>query len=201
MSIGHAFSYKVITIGLILLIISCTQQNSRQIKDPPNCGFEKYLNNPNVSQLAKNIYLNKNWNLNNDKEALSILDSLTAKDKDSRAFYFKVSTLTYRKSDGYFSEALGLAGYEYVKNNPSEFAGYFDNKECFKEKDLETWTDIIMLEFQIMEEKEYSQPIADNFFNELKRNCRDCSSSKKETIEKFSRLLKQKWSTFLKNID
>lgn len=41
-------------------------------------------------------------------------------------------TKTHKKSDGYFSEGLGLAGKEYVENNTKEFISNFDNKDmCF----------------------------------------------------------------------
>jgi hypothetical protein len=169
--------------------------------DNYNCDFDKFINDPKTPKLAKDIYLDNEWNLNNDNEALALLDSLTAKDKSSRQFYFKVVTKSEKKSDGYFSEGLGNIGYEYVLNNTQEFASYFDNTQCHTDNDLATWADILILEFGIVGEGEYDKPIVENYIAKLKSNCKDCSSTQKETINKFGLTLNDKWKEFLKNID
>jgi hypothetical protein len=86
-------------------------------KEFHNCNFDEFIADKKTPKLAKDIYLDNDWNLRNDNEALALLDSLTAKNNQSRPFYFKVVTKTYLKSDGYFSEGLGLAGKEYVENS------------------------------------------------------------------------------------
>lgn len=60
-----------------------------EYKEFYNCNFDKFVNDPKTPKLAKDIYLDKEWNLNNDTEALALLDSLTAKDKTSRPFFLK----------------------------------------------------------------------------------------------------------------
>jgi hypothetical protein len=170
-------------------------------KEFHKCDLDKFIADKKTPKLAKDIYLDKDWNLSKDNEALALLDSLTAKNKPSRPFYFKVVTKTYQKSDGYFSEGLGLAGKEYVESNTKEFISNFDNKNCFTDSDLTTWADIVILEFSISGEGEYDKPIIDNYIKKLKSNCNDCSPTQKENINKFGVKLKNKWQNFLKNID
>jgi hypothetical protein len=181
--------------------IDQNEVNSNEYKEFNQCDFDKFLNDPKTPKLAKDIYLNKKWDLNNDTEALALLDSLTARDKSARPFYFKVVTKTKKKSDGYFSEGLGLAGYEFIENHTQEFSSYFDNKLCHTDNDLATWADIVIMEFSISGEGNYDKPIVDDYIKKLKSNCKDCSTTKKETINKFGLTLKEKWNEFLKHID
>jgi len=181
--------------------IDQNEVNSNEYKEFNQCDFDKFLNDPRTPKLAKDIYLNKEWDLRNDTEALALLDSLTAKDKTSRPFYFKVVTKSEKKSDGYYSEGLGYAGYNYVVNNTQEFASYFDNKQCHTDNDLATWADIVIMEFSISGEGSYDKPIVDDYLKKLKSNCKDCSTTQKGTINKFGLTLKEKWNEFLKNID
>jgi hypothetical protein len=162
------------------------------------CNFDNLIADKKTPTLAKDIYLDKNWNLNNDNEALALLDSLTAKNKTSRAFYVKVVTKTYAKSDGYFSEALGLAGKEYIENNTAAFISNFDHKECFTPIDLNTWADIVMLEMKINDDGNSDNPIVDEYVKKLQSNCKNCSPTQKENIDQFGVILQHKWKTFLK---
>jgi len=175
--------------------------NSNEYKQFDFCQCDKFINDVKTPKLAKDIYLDNDWNLSNDNEALALLDSLTAKNKASRPFYFKVVTKTYKKSDGYFSEGLGLTGKEYVENNTKEFIANFDNKNCFTDNDLTTWAKIVILEFSISGEGEYDKPIIDEYIKKLKSNCNDCSPTQKENINKFGLTLKKEWKEFLKHID
>lgn len=77
-------------------------------------------------------------------------------------------TKAKKKSDGYFSEGLGLFGYEFVLNNTPEFATYFENKVCHTDNDLETWAEIVIMEFSIGSEGEYDKPIVDDYIKKLK---------------------------------
>lgn len=172
-----------------------------EYKEYYNCDFEKFVNDPNTPKLAKAIYLDKEWNLSNDNEALALLDSLNAKDKSSRQFYFKVVTKTQKKSDGYFSEGLGYAGYNFVLKNTQEFASFFDINLCHTDIDLATWADIIIMEFSIGDEGRFDKPIVENYIRKLKSNCRDCSTTQKETLQKFGFILQEKWTEFLKELN
>ena len=167
------------------------------------CNFDEFLNYKNTPQLAKLIYLDKDWNLNRDNEALALLDSLNSKTHTSRVFYFRVVTNTYKKADGYFSEALGLAGKEFVEKNTSEFASFFNNQECFSRKDLETWADIVLLDFQIEQdnvETTKDEHLIYGYCRKLKKQSLTFSKIQQETIADFTIILEKKWGDFLKNI-
>lgn len=165
------------------------------------CQFEEFANDTSTPKLAKDIYLDNEWDLSNDIEALALLDSLTAKDKFSRPFYFKIITKTYEKSDGYFSEGLGYVGKEFVESNTKEFAAYFDDKECFSDDDLTTWGKIVMMEFELIADNKPNKSLMHNYVNELKTNCQDCSIIQKEIIDKFCLILNQQWKEILEYID
>lgn len=164
-----------------------------------DCNFDRFLNDQETPKIAKELYANR-YKLNDD-EPLSLLEYLNAKDTNKRQFYFRVITNSYTVSDGAYSEGLGNIGKEYVENKTQEFASYFDIKPCFSDEDLETWADIAILEFSIIGEGDYENPIIDDFNRKLEANCKDCSASQKITIGKFGRLLKKKWQDYLKTID
>lgn len=168
-----------------------------------NCEIDNFLNDNNVPKLAKDIYFDNDWDLSNDNETLALLDSLSAKNKTSRPFYFKVITKTYKKSDGYFSEGLGFAGKEYVENNTREFASYFDNRQCFTDKDLETWCDIVLLEIELEQdniETTKEEHYIYGYCRKLRKQSEKFPKTQKETISKFIKILEKKWSEFLKHI-
>lgn len=166
-----------------------------------NCNFDSFISDKKTPKLAKDIYLDNNWNLSNDKEALALLDSLTTKNRLSRPFYFKVITKTYKKSDGYFSEGLGLAGKEYVEKHTKDFASNFDNKDCFTNNDLETWADIVLLEIQLQQdniETTKEEHIIYGYCRKLKKQSENYADTQKETISKFTKILQIKWREILK---
>lgn len=190
----------------VVILFSCINalthaQNSKVQKESDPCNFQRFITDPKTPALAKKIYLHKDWNFENDYESLALLDSLTAKDKSSRSFYFMVITQSESKSDGYYSEALGGVGYDYILNNTQEFASYFDHNECHTEKDLAIWANIVILELSIVEEGNFDKAISEDFTTILNSNCISCSTSQKETIVKFGLILKDKWNEFLKNQD
>ncbi|MBK8845931.1 MAG: hypothetical protein IPO27_04875 [Bacteroidetes bacterium] len=178
--------------------IAENEVSSNEYKEFYRCDFDIFLNDPKTPKIAKDIYFDKEWNLSTDDKILALLDSLTAKDKNSRPFYFKVVTKTEKKADGYFAEGLAYAGYNYVLNNTQEFASYFDNKQCHTDNDLAIWAHIVILEFSIREEGSYDKTKVDDYIKKLKSNCKNCSATQKETINKFELALKENWNEFLK---
>lgn len=206
--------------GFVVVLFGCNQSNNQAEnkvslidsgnikKDTFNlktektnrCDFSKYLNDPHTSPLARKLFNGEVMNLDND-DPLYLLDSLMAQDIDARPFYFKVITNSYKSSDGYYSEGLGDVGKNFIENNTIEFASYFDNKDCFDDSDLKTWADITILEFGISGENKdgtYDKTIVDVYTQNLTLNCKDCSANQKATIDNFSKILKLKWSEFLK---
>jgi len=215
----------VISSGLLFLIFACQHVSENpevsdgnkelvpvlkdSVKDPDQgldnasadpCSFDVYFRSPKTSKLAKDIYSDSDWDLNNDTEALALLDSLTAKDAGARPFYFKVVTKSKKKSDGYYSEGLGLTGKEYIEKHTIEFLNYFENPECFTDEDLETWADIVLLEFSLGIDNDYNKTIVSDYCKVLNKNCMKCSSDQKQTLEKFSKILMNKWLSYIEQM-
>jgi hypothetical protein len=161
------------------------------------CDLDKFLNNPNILPSAKDVYSDKEWNLDNDTFMLRLLDSLFAKDNQSRSFYFKVVTKTCKKSDGYYSEALGSRGKEYIDIKTKEFLNHFINNPCFTQDDLMTWADIEMLYFSLRAE-DGNKMLVDDYLQTLDRNCDNCTSSQMEVLKRFSEALNGKWKAYTK---
>jgi hypothetical protein len=198
-----------LTLLILILFLSCGQNQTSKSESPTlpatdtstdnRWHFKKYLNDPRTPQLAKDIF-NNNWKLNDD-EPLEFLEKIHGEDKGARPFYFRVVTNSRSQSDGAYSEGLGNAGYEYVKNYPGEFSNYFIGEEAFTEKDLKTWADIVMLEFEIIGEGEYDKPLVKDYLGEVYKNCKDCSTQQKEALDRFGKYLNEQWAEFLKHVD
>ena len=214
---------NILTFGLTLILVACghksntincvekkdsvteiTHKQDSIVNDQQNLktihksDFDKFLKDPKTPKMAIELYYNT-YKLKGD-EPLDLLENLESKDKLKRWFYFRVITNSYKISDSSYAEGLGNIGEEYIKNKTQEFASYFDNKECFTDKDLETWADISMLEFSIsgqINDSVYDKVIVSNFNKKLKDNCENCKNSQKETIDKFSRLLENKYNEFI----
>jgi hypothetical protein len=164
-----------------------------------NCNFDEILADKRVPQLAKDIYFNREWSLENDNEALALLDSLQARNKSSRAFYFKVVTKSYEKSDGYYSEVLGYLGKEYIANNTAEFIAFFDNSSCFTRADLMTWTKILIGEFSIIAEENDKRTMVKNYIKYLKSNTKNCTAFQHANMNAFCVELEKEWKEYLEN--
>lgn len=178
--------------------ITLPAESSKQDKRTSTCDFDHFLQDPHTPELARNIYLDQEWNLYKDDEALALLDSLTANDKAARPFYFKVVTKSYQKADGYYSEGQGMAAYAFITGHTQEFAAYFDDTACHTSRDLEDWADMVILELMISREGEYGQPVVEEFMKKTEPACQSCTSNQKETMLRFGRLLKERWKEVVK---
>jgi hypothetical protein len=212
----------LLTIGLTLIFVACGQKNNNEksvekkdsvtlttqkqdsvmtqkedIKTIHKSDFEKFLNNPKTPKMATELYHNT-YKLKGD-EPLELLENLESKDVQKRWFYFRVITNSYKISDSSYSEGLGNVGKEYIENKTCEFATYFDNKECFTDKDLETWADIALLEFEIIGETDngYDKKIVVDYNKKIKENCKNSTTNQKATIEKFCKLLDTKYNEYI----
>jgi hypothetical protein len=186
---------KVKTVHIDSLHIDRDEINGaggQPYKESHNCNFDEFIVDKKTSKLAKDIYLNNEWNLGKDDEALALLDSLKAKNKHLRPFYCKILSLTIKKTDGYFSEALGLIGKEYVENNSVEFVNNFNYTECFTKDDLNNWADIVMLELGMYGEELATNNVVEDYIKSFRANCRKCNIEQKEISENFCQLLLNK---------
>ncbi len=185
------------TLLSILLGLSAMNGLSGQtIEAFDPCNFSAMATDKDISELARNIYFNREWSLENDNEALALLDSLQARNQSSRAFYFKVVTKSYEKSDGYYSEVLGYVGKEYVEQHTAEFIAYFDNTSCFTREDLMTWTNIVLLEFSLVVEKNDKRTIVKNYIQLLKSNVKYCTTLQQANMNAFCVELEKEWRKY-----
>lgn len=214
----------LLTIGLTLIFVACGQRSNTEkyvekkdsetlttqkqdsvvaqkvdIKTIHKSDFEKLLKDPKTPKMATELYNNK-YQMKNDNEPLELFDYLKRSNIVERMFYFRAITNTYIISDGAYSEGLGYYGKEYIANKTCEFASYFDNKECFTDKDLETWVNIALLEFEIDGESDngYDKKIVVNYNKKIKENCINATMNQKATIEKFCKLLDKKYNEYIK---
>jgi hypothetical protein len=181
---------RLLLIALFFIVFTAAAQ-------PADCNFSKYLLAPNTPQLAKDIYQGRKWNTDAQGNILGVLDSLKAKDKLSRPFYFKVVTKAYSWADGAFAEGLGAVGKAYVEHNTKEFVAYFDNPSCFTSSDLETWAEIVVLELGLMADNRSGRGFFTEYINTLNQNCKDCSAGQKATLNTFIGLLQYNWKDYL----
>jgi hypothetical protein len=158
------------------------------------CELEKFLEDPKTPKLAKELFENK---AKNDDKALEYFEKLKSSDKYERDFYFKVITNSYKNADGAYAEGLGYSGLEYIEKNTLDFLNYFENKKCFSENDLKTWVGILMLEFSLEYDNESDMDIVNIFTSKINLNCKNCNSSQKETLKKFSNYLTEEWKIYL----
>ena len=213
----------ILTIGILTFTFSCNQidkkektykENRELVPNPEgktkdsvplsgdetNCNFNKIITDPKTPKLALKLF-------NNDakysEEPLSYFDKLKNSDKETREFYFRVLTNSYKNADGAYAEGIGNLGKEFIENNPKEFATFFDNKTCFNDTDLQIWAKIALLEFEIIDENIETgkgEPLVNVFCKTLIKNSEKYTESQKVTIEKFCNLLKNEWGDFLKHI-
>ncbi len=158
------------------------------------CNFDKFLNNEKTPKLAIELYNNK---AKLSEEPLSYFGNLKSTDFQKRAFYFRVITNSYKGADGSYSEGLANFGKEFIENNTENFVSYFDKKQCFNDYDLYIWADIVISEFLIIREVEYDKLIINDYTKKLKTNCKSCSKTQQNTIDKFEKIIKRKWSDYL----
>lgn len=169
-------------------------------KSEVDCSFENILSDPKTPKLAKELFNNT---AKYSEEPLSYFDNLQNKDIQKRNFYFRVITNSYKIADGAYSEGLGNFGKEFIESYPKKFATFFDNKECFTDKDLNIWADIALLEFQIIDENIESgkgESLVSIYSKKLLKESENYTDNQKETIRKFTDYLKNGWNEYLKNI-
>lgn len=179
----------ILHITIFLLTFSAFSQSTEI-----GCEPEKFLKDPNVPLLAKELFENKAIN---DDRALDYFEKLKSSEKQERSFYFKVITNSYKNADGAYAEGLGHSGLQYIEKNTADFLNYFENKKCFSDTDLKTWVDIVLLEFLLEYENENDKNIVSGFISKTNANCKNCSASQKETLKKFSSYLTKEWDTYL----
>jgi hypothetical protein len=146
--------------------------------------LDKTLNDPTVDQYFKGIYNQEKLIIAEDSKMLSVADSLTSKDPDNDLFYFVVFTKSMNGSDGFYSEAVGLAAFNYVTKQTEEFADYFNIAPKLTDKDMDNWASYIFGEIQISRENHELQAV-DELEKQLIGNIKGARKEYKVVIEKL----------------
>lgn len=141
-----------------------------------------YIENPEVADIAKQLYLNKFKPTDND--STTMLLSL-AVDKDSllRPFYLWCLDFVIQISDGALGEYPGEPAFNYATTYPTEFFAYMDKDTTGIR--YKWWTEIIAysgVNQTISNEKQQKNQIITSMI----KNCSNCNTSTKRRIEKFA---------------
>lgn len=163
-----------------------------------NCNFDKFINDPHTPKLAKELFNNT---ATYSEEPLTYFYNLESTNISKRAFYFRVVTNSYNVADGAYAEGLGSFGKEFIENHTNEFISFFDHSECFTDEDLETWANIAILEFSLIEEDSLNKSIIDNYIATLNANCITCTAKQKVALTKFSTKLRSKYLEHFQTIN
>jgi len=196
---------------LFVLILTCCHQTTTKENQKTNSPYDsisshispeeivspyqKELNiafaNPDIDVYYKDIYEQEKLISTDDIKMLSITDSLFSNDPENDLFYFIVFTKSMNGSDGFYSEAVGLAAFEFITNNTNEFADYFNIAPKLTGRDMDNWATYICGEIQISNENHEADAIKE-LENKLLDNIKD---SRKEYENVIKRLLEKIKST------
>ncbi len=122
-------------------------KNSARSQCPPGT----YMITHNVSPLTRSIAEDKPFSLSNDTLALALLDSMySGVDEVTRRFYFWVVSRSLKRSDGYYSEGVGVTGTSHLYERPYEFISSWKN--CITKEEREQWVYYLAAEQSITSE-------------------------------------------------
>lgn len=158
-------------------------ENRRHPEYPAACHFQEYVNSPSVPKLAKQIFNHESWD-GNDAQALRFMDRLTDRDTAARAFYFRLVTDIPSNAQLDYREAFYMNATDYVTEHPASFIAFFDHKDCFNDRDMDTWVDMVAAEYGIQAENDIRSSL-EKLFKDLRYKCRQCTDGQKANMERF----------------
>lgn len=82
-------------------------------------------------------------------EFVALTDSVEKARKLPRKFYLVVLTKTLDKADGAYAEMLSDFAYNYISAHSIEFFSLFVKNSVLKERDLQRWSDMVMMELTL----------------------------------------------------
>jgi hypothetical protein len=83
---------------------------------------------------------------------LSIPDKLFTSDPRDQLFFFLVFTTSLGGTDGFYTEAVNAAAYDFILENPFTFSEYFSSIFLLEKEDLKNWASSIYGEIQLSNE-------------------------------------------------
>lgn len=123
--------------------------------------------------------------------AFMLLDSLLAKSKISRDFYFKVFNKIMERSGGMLDDAVGDYALTYVENYPKDF---LDNSKDFNEDKLASWAGNIGIELFLSSQNQ--KEAFEKSTGLSKTNCKSCDQQQLARLDSFNNLI---WTTIQQN--
>ncbi|WP_187264809.1 hypothetical protein, partial [Pontibacter beigongshangensis] len=125
-----------------------------------------------------------------DDKMLSVTDSLFSKDPSKDFFYFIVFTKSLNGADGFYSEAAGVKGTEFLTTKTESFADYFNIGPKLDDTDMRNWASSIVGEIQIEREGEEAMAI-NELESQLRKNIKYSRKEYSLVIEKFIGYIKK----------
>lgn len=144
--------------------------------------LKESLKDSSIPQYYKNVYRQGKIITGNDQLMLSITERIFTAEPNQAYFYFLVFTKSMNGADGFYSEALGLAAMDFLRENTGAFASYFDGAPELTALDMKSWAHCVYGEMQISEEGNEEQAIYD-LEKELMQNVK--GSGKEGVIARF----------------
>lgn len=145
-----------------------------------------------IDQYFKDIFTAGHLiNHPDDNLMLSITDSLFTTNQKCQLFYFIVFTKSMNKSDGFYSETIGLSATRFITEQTEYFADYFNIAPYLTDSDFSNWVDYIWGEIQISA-KNYEEESVDKLTLQLKENVKDKRKEYWIIIDRFTEELKIK---------
>ena len=144
-----------------------------------------YLNNPNVSPLAKALYNGTFRPEDEDNDSTTELLKLIITDNSEiRPFYRWCLDLTIQISDGALAEYPGEPALKYAIKFPKEFLEYLNNDTSWGR--YSRWTEIITYSGL----PAYNKDSTDNYnyiVQKMSANCKGCPKQTIDSIKQFAK--------------
>lgn len=153
---------KQIIFWILILIFGSSygQEVNSENKSPNQLLIEKSLNDTTIDSYYKDIFRSGNLLSHpDDNMMLSITDSLFTVNPNRQLFYFLVFTKSMNKSDGFYSEAVGLRAFQFINEHTSRFADYFNIAPYLNDSDFNNWVNYICGEIMIAYEDKEEEAI------------------------------------------
>src|SRR5690606_13077762 len=160
---------------------SITEKGSTNTSNP-KMDFDFYLNNKNVSELAKNYYLGKFKPADNSETEQLLSLSLTP-DSILRSFYVWCLNDIISNADGALMEYVGEPARKYIEEFPIEFLSNLDNHQINK---IDWKTAINYSGYYSTEQSENPNIVLANFIRAIRKKCTNCSNHQMERLIQFA---------------
>jgi len=143
------------------------------------------INDTTISEYFKDVFIKGHLiNHLDDNIMLSITDSLFSTNMERQLFYFLTFTKSMNKSDGFYSEQVGLSATKFITERTERFADYFNIAPYLTDNDFQNWVDYIWGEIQISAENNEKEAVK-KLTLELKENVKNNRKEYWVVIDRF----------------